>query len=67
MKNDDFNIWRDLFGYHDMDFDGDVDIVDVDLADEIYDNVNNALNRKSSYDFDDCDGDDFDGFDDFDF
>ena len=36
MKNDDFNIWRDLFGYHDMDFDGDVDFEDVDIAKRSY-------------------------------
>lgn len=57
MKNDDFNIWHDIFGYQDMDFDGDVDIVDVDLEDDIYDEVARKLHPHISFDFNDKDED----------
>ena len=49
MKNDDFNIWRDLFGYHDMDFDGDVDFEDVDLEDDIFDETERKLHPHISF------------------
>lgn len=55
MKNDDFNIWRDLFGYHDMDFDGDIDFEDVDLEDDIFDETEQKLHSHLSFDFGDDD------------
>ena len=51
MKNDDFNIWRDLFGYHDMDFE------DVDLEDDIFDETERKLHPHISFDFEDEDDD----------
>ena len=66
MKNDDFNIWRDLFGYPDMDLDGDVDIEDADLEDEIFDAIERTLHPHISTDFDDdFDDDDCNEDDDF--
>lgn len=59
MKNDDFNFWRDLFGYRDMDFDGDVDYEDAELEDEIFDAIDHVLHPHISTDFDDDDDDDF--------
>ncbi|MDE6060873.1 MAG: hypothetical protein K2G31_05325 [Clostridia bacterium] len=59
MRNDDFNIWRDLFGYNDMDFDGDVDFVDADLEDEIFDATERVLNPHILSDFDSDEFDDF--------
>lgn len=41
-KEEDFNVWRDAFGYSDMDFDGDVDYQDAELEDEIHDSFNNT-------------------------
>ena len=59
MKNDDFNIWRDLFGYHDMDFDGDVDFEDVDLEDDIFDETENKIHPHISFSFDAAEDDDY--------
>lgn len=66
MKKDGFNPWRDLFGYHDMDFDGDVDFEDVDIEDYEFDETEKALNPHSSscLDFDEEDDLDCDDWDD---
>jgi hypothetical protein len=66
MKDDDdYNVWRDIFGYHDEDFDGDVDWEDVDIADRNFKELEDILYPKTSFDDDDDDEDD-DLFDDFD-
>lgn len=62
MKNDDFNFWRDLFGYRDMDFDGDVDYEDAELEDEIFDEIDRTLHPHITTDFEDDDDDDDDDF-----
>lgn len=51
------NIWESL-GYHDMDFDGDVDIVDAILFDELLEE--DEVKVGSILDDDDEDIDDFD-------
>lgn len=60
MKNDNSNLWKDIFGYHDQDFDGDIDLDDVLLEDDIYDAVDVELNRKTDLDYFDDDEDDDD-------
>ena len=65
MKNGDFNIFRDLFGYQDMDFDGDVDLMDVDLEDEIFCETERDLHPNITSDFDEDDDFDYDDFDDY--
>lgn len=55
MKIDDFNPWKDVFGYHDQDFNGDVDLDDVLLEDDIYDAVDKELNHHTDLDFFDDD------------
>lgn len=65
MKDDDdYNVWRDTFGYHDEDFDGDVDWEDVDIADRNFKELEDILYPKTSFDDDDDEDDDI--FDDFD-
>mgnify|MGYP001052386976 CR=1 FL=1 len=58
MKNEDFNIWHDIFGYHDMDFDGDIDFEDVALEDDIFDETEQIIHPNIPFDFDDDDEDD---------
>lgn len=60
MRNDDFNIWEDLLGYTDMDYDGDVDWIDADLEDDIFNEFEKSRNDSSFFDGDYDDLDDFD-------
>ena len=60
MKNDDFNIWRDLFGYHDMDFDGDVDFEDADIEDDEFDEIEKQIRPNITFRFDDEEDEDDD-------
>jgi hypothetical protein len=61
MKDDDdYNIWRDTFGYHDEDFDGDVDLVDVDIADRRFKELEKILYPETPFDDDEDDEDDKD-------
>jgi hypothetical protein len=64
-KDDDFNMLRDVFGYHDEDFDGDVDWEDADIEDQFFDELNEHFYpRHSAFDDDEEDDDDDDLFDD---
>jgi hypothetical protein len=58
MKDDDdYNVWRDTFGYHDEDFDGDVDWEDVDIADRHFKELQDVLYPKATFDDEDDDND----------
>jgi hypothetical protein len=58
MKDDDdYNVWRDTFGYHDEDLDGDVDWEDVDIADRHFKELQDVLYPKSTFDDEDDDND----------
>jgi cation transport ATPase len=49
MKDDNYNVWRDAFDYHDEDFDGDVDLEDVDIADRQFNELQDILYPKTSF------------------
>ena len=69
---DEFNIWDDIFGYHDIDGDGDIDITDAMLEDDDFEETERYLRTSPTNeefdlddDFEDEDLDVFDDEDDF--
>jgi hypothetical protein len=59
MKDDDdYNVWSDLFGYHDEDFDGDVDWEDADIEDQFFDELQEKFHHHHSPLYDEEDDDD---------
>lgn len=59
------NLWEFL-GYTDMDMDGDIDMEDVLLEDELFDELTKSNHTDTIFDDDDDDDGDFDDIDEYD-
>ena len=61
MRGDnDFNIWDDIFGAPDIDRDGDVDMMDAMLRDDMDEYTKSAVYGDGEEEFEDIDGGDDD-------
>jgi hypothetical protein len=63
-KNDDFNMYKDLFGYQDVNFDGKVDFEDVYITDKEIEEREESNYHESTFDEDDDQDEYDDEFDD---
>lgn len=58
--SDDFNVWEDVFNTHDIDGDGDADMKDAMLRDDMDEYTESAVYGDGEEKFEDIDGGDDD-------